>query len=273
MGEELYHVTFAGNVEAIQRQGLLPGSGGKFGGGYAEHSRGSLFLTEPAGVYFWYHRIAATVSPFERAEETPVVLRFVPMVDEEEAMQEDELGTRDAGAEAYMFQGEVAPERLEMWDGSGWGLLNDVDPEGLVEDIQGEAALEEDDGEEWYEYDEDLLMPQELRPNPGELPPGFEGFGFEEVRESAPTPPGIRAFIRLERGDEFELKRHRWRVVKSLGDFSKWVEKADQKGKARLGYSANLESRDEPLVRVYVSKPGGSIVPDRTKLRDEGYMS
>ncbi len=164
MGEELYHVTFAGSLEAIQRQGLLPGSGGKFGGGYAGHSEGKLFLTEPGGVFFWHHRIAATVTPMERAEETPVVLRFVPTADEEEAMQEDEIGTKDAMAEAYMFKGSVPPERLKMWDGSEWVSLNDVDPEGLVEDIQGAAELEEDDGEEWYEYDQDLLMPQELHP-------------------------------------------------------------------------------------------------------------
>jgi hypothetical protein len=160
----LYHVTFAGNLEGIQSDGLLPGSGGKFGGGYAAHSAGWLFITEPEGVYFWFHRIAATVTPLERAGETPVVLRFEPTDDEEQGKQEDKLGTRDAMAGAYILDEGIEPDRLEVWTGDDWEYLDELDIEELIGDIVMSSEVEEEDGEEWREYEDDLLFPEELHP-------------------------------------------------------------------------------------------------------------
>lgn len=162
MDDSLYHVTFAGSLGSIQEHGLQPGGGGKFGGGYAEHSRGKLFLTEGDGVHFWHGRIAATAMPAERADEIAVVLRFEP--DDEDVLEDDPLGSRDAMADAFISREPIDPDRLDVWTGSEWEPLEEVDADDFVQAIEDSAERMEEDGEEWVEYDEDLLLPpqQEL---------------------------------------------------------------------------------------------------------------
>lgn len=161
----LYHVTFAGSLGGIAEHGLLPGTGhSRFGGGYGEHSAGWVFVTEPDGVFFWHSRMEQSVTPIEDVGEVPVVLRYMPTAAEEDELEEDEIGTRDARAAAYKVPGGIEAWRLEVWTGDEWQPLVDVSFEGLLDDIQGAALLEEDDGEEWWEYDADMLMPPELHP-------------------------------------------------------------------------------------------------------------
>ncbi len=161
----LYHVTFVGSLSGIQAQGLGVGGGAsRFGGGYGAHSAGKLFLTEPEGVFFWHSRMEETVTPLEAAEEVPIVLRFVPTAGEEDAMEDDELGTRDASAGAYEMREGVEPERLEVWVEDDWEPLEDIDPEEVIAMVEDAADVEREDDEEWYEYHPDMFMPVELHP-------------------------------------------------------------------------------------------------------------
>lgn len=54
----LYHVTTEPNAKKILKEGFRGGSGKSlFGGGYASHSKGKVFLTDKGSVGYWRDRI------------------------------------------------------------------------------------------------------------------------------------------------------------------------------------------------------------------------
>ena len=118
----LYHVTWQRSLRGIAERGLLAsGSGGIAPAGYAAHARGRLFATGARGVLFWFGRSEDHAS--DRSDNpigdgyTPVVLRLPDY----RRRSEDDLGTRDAFAPAYiMRRGRVAPTLIDLWDGRRW---------------------------------------------------------------------------------------------------------------------------------------------------------
>lgn len=152
-----YHITYHKDLGSIESSGLVPGGGGSMGkGGYSGHSQGRTFMTEEAGLLFWFGRMEehATNDSDDPLGDgyVPVVLRFP----EPEGLEDDEPGTSDARADSYYLEGSVPPDDMEIWDGSSWIALADwdsIDPEESFE-------LDEDDGEEWHVFkDQNPLYP------------------------------------------------------------------------------------------------------------------
>lgn len=67
----------------------------------------------------------------------------------------------------------------------------------------------------------------------GRLPPGFEGFGFEddEVREVKPVPPALRTFIELKRGDKVRIGKLSFDITNNVGDYTKVANLSKSKGR------------------------------------------
>ena len=58
MDDFLYHITTEPNAKKILKEGFKGGSGKSlFGGGYAGHSKGKVFLTDKGSVGYWRDRI------------------------------------------------------------------------------------------------------------------------------------------------------------------------------------------------------------------------
>jgi len=159
-----YHVTTAGNIDSIVKHGLRAGTGQtRYGAGYAGHTRGRLFLTEPAGVFYWYHETGQG-GVIENAEEVPIVLRFVL---DDGFLQDDEIGTKDAaGRRAYYLESaSVAANQIEAWDGTQWVPVEELGDGEILNLVDATAReFEEDDGDTWIEYDEEAFFPGELAP-------------------------------------------------------------------------------------------------------------
>ncbi|MEI6567962.1 MAG: hypothetical protein WCR20_14890, partial [Verrucomicrobiota bacterium] len=125
-----YHSTFLGRVDGIAELGLQPSGGSQFNGGYAGHSKGRIFLSSWDGVGFWLSKmedIAHHNSDFDSEacfEWTPVVLRVdLDFFDQEQ----DEVGQRDSGAEAWHSSEVIDPDYIDIWDGMKWVELDSVD--------------------------------------------------------------------------------------------------------------------------------------------------
>jgi len=153
---QLYHVTFLGNLDSIAQSGLQSGSGSTFGGGYEGHSQNRLFLTEPDGVSFWmgrYEELAEYHS--EDAIEDgliPVALEVWLSDEQIEQLKPDTAGTRDAYADAYYIEGgHVDWEDMSVWDGNGWVDLDDVDTDAMHQVVLDDSEVIEEDGAEWRE--------------------------------------------------------------------------------------------------------------------------
>ena len=140
-----YHVTFLRNLSSVADDGLSPGGGSAMGrGGYSGHSQGRLFMTEKAGLFFWFGRMEEHASdlsddPLEDGY-VPVVLRFP----EPDGSEEDELGTSDARATSLFSEDGVDPDDIELWDGSSWIPVRDWESVDASESFDSE----DDDGEE-----------------------------------------------------------------------------------------------------------------------------
>jgi len=157
-GGHAYHVTYYKDLGSIEDSGLSPGGGGAMGrGGYSGHSRGRLFMTEEAGLPFWYGRMEEHANdlsddPLEDGY-VPVVLRFP----EPEETEVDEPGTQDARAESFYSEEGVDPDDIEIWDGSSWIPLSGwegVDPSQAFE-------VDEYDGESFHVFRADSpLLPR-----------------------------------------------------------------------------------------------------------------
>jgi hypothetical protein len=125
MPEPLYHVTYYAFLAGIAEEGLQAsgeyGLGQRAGAQYAQHSQGKLFLTEADGVSFWHgklqeHAEAGSDHPYEDGL-TVVVLRV--LVDDEDLLEDDPLGTEDARAPAYyVVDGHIEPDEIMVWAGA-----------------------------------------------------------------------------------------------------------------------------------------------------------
>jgi len=164
--EFLYHVTYFSRLERIATQGLLAGQGRSIGApSYDSHAAKGLFLTEPEGIRFWFgksenfaeHR---SDNPYEDGL-VPVVLRIDAASLSDDKMSEDDLGTRDAFNQAYIYKDGIAPDYLEIWDGSSWIPVEDY---WDVDTLQAfTVEQDEDSGDDLYWFKNDNpLMPGTL---------------------------------------------------------------------------------------------------------------
>lgn len=126
--DPLYHVTYVANLDGISALGVVPGAGDSIGGSPLQaHKLGRIFLTEPDGVGYWYERAENWAE--HRSDDPagdgliPVVLRVRAPDDDD--IEEDHIGTEDAGADAYFCPCSIAPEDVEIWDGLGWSRIGD----------------------------------------------------------------------------------------------------------------------------------------------------
>ena len=98
--EFLYHVTSTDRADAVLSDGLRPNAGGMFGGAYANHSAGKVFLTERAGVSYWQEKVEQQL--FDQMEDPPeVVVLRIPKAAITAQLTPDEAGTQDARAAAF----------------------------------------------------------------------------------------------------------------------------------------------------------------------------
>lgn len=149
----LYHVTFYNLLDAIEGEGLRPGSGRGIGSAvYDTHREGAIFLTDAGGVHFWASRAEDFAQ--DRSEDllsdglVPVLLRMPEAAARN--CEDDEIGSDDSNHDAYKCRSSIAPRQLEVWVG--------IDDEGkwrplsAWNDIPIEEAFDEDsDGdEEWH---------------------------------------------------------------------------------------------------------------------------
>lgn len=169
-GDYLYHVTTYRRLETIAEHGLLRGRSRAIGASSLDtHADKGIFLTEGGGVYFWHARAEdhANAGSDDLLEDgvIPVVLRIpddvaaIPDVDE---LDEDDVGTENAGADAWASNGPIKPADIEVYDGKAWV------PVALWETIDVMRALEpvdqDDDGNPIYDFvDDSPLLPPELR--------------------------------------------------------------------------------------------------------------
>jgi hypothetical protein len=159
---DLYHVTYLFVLPAIRDTGLQPGSGQVFGGGFAGHSRGRVFLADWAGVDFWVMRYGELA---DHHTDTPQD-GWVPVVLEVNAaglkLSPDEAGTDDSGANSYYSEAPIPPERVAaVWDGDAWVALDDVDVEAMLNRALAAADTETEDGVTLYYMDYDVFKPDD----------------------------------------------------------------------------------------------------------------
>lgn len=136
----LYHITYFANLDSISEEGITPGNDPAIGTSqYDEHREGNIFLTEAPGVIFWHSKAEewaySTSDDWAEDGKVPVVLRVardseIGEDDEiigtlEELVEEDEPGTRDAAADAWIFEGELGPEDIEVFYDGSWIPIED----------------------------------------------------------------------------------------------------------------------------------------------------
>jgi hypothetical protein len=143
----LYHVTFCRNLKAIARRGLRPGSkrGITDDPSYGVPSmvgktRKSIFLSSANVVPFWFDSVVSigqerTRTNASREGWVPVILRVPPP----NARVKDEIGTRDAGAIAYLAEEGVPSDVISVFAGDklGWVSIAKqalVDTDSAVDD-------------------------------------------------------------------------------------------------------------------------------------------
>jgi len=170
--EYLYHVTYYGKLSHIAERGLVPsgsaGLGAQIQQGYDYHSRGKTFLTTLDGVFFWHSRFeeSATASSDNPLEDglTPVVLR-IDTYASDFAVDPDELGTRDALADAYFTTETIEPDAIDVWNGREWVLVEDAD---TVDPARAYNFEDDPDSDEqlafFKEHYDNPLFPPEAAP-------------------------------------------------------------------------------------------------------------
>ena len=120
----LFHVTTAPRLEGIEEEGLCPARGPSIGGVPESHKRGRVFLCDFERVSYWASRAEAWVtSEYDDYAEKGmalVVARVPRGTLDPQLLKPDDLGTSDSRRPAYAYEGVIAPENAEVWDGSGW---------------------------------------------------------------------------------------------------------------------------------------------------------
>lgn len=170
--EWLYHVTTYGRLESIAEDGLRKGLARAIGApSYDSHAARGIFLTEVDGVFFWMskaedHAESGSDKPYEDGL-LPVVLRTAVDWLEFEDLIDDNIGTNDALANAWIYPGNIEPGSIELWNGEEWVTIDEwetVDPEEGF----GEEESEEDDPDMTWRHFVDLMqspfLPPEAKP-------------------------------------------------------------------------------------------------------------
>jgi len=169
----VYHVTYYRNLDGISEEGLLGDVGGGVGqgAGYSEHSKQGVFTTTWDGLLFWYSRSEDWGQNELVGDEQefftgtfPVVLAVRTNVFE--GLKRDEIGTRDAFADAWIVD-DVDPEEVFVWNGERWVPLEDwdtIDPEKAFDREETGEIIENEFSEHYGEpevlyWQNDYLMP------------------------------------------------------------------------------------------------------------------
>lgn len=168
--EFLYHVTTYRRLREIAERGLERGRARAIGASaYDDHARRGIFLTSAEGVFFWHSRAEdhAEHGSDDLLEDgvVPVVLRIDERGIPDDRLEGDPIGTHDARADAWIAEGPIDPEYIEVFDGDDWIPIHEwrrIDPHlGVVEE-------EDPDGEEgevlYFFPDRSPLLPEELWP-------------------------------------------------------------------------------------------------------------
>jgi hypothetical protein len=159
----LYHVTYLKDLSSIQSGGLVPGGRGQvFGGGYAGHSRGRVFLAHRDAVDFWHTRYAELAEYHTDHPEEG----WVPIVLEVDAtgleLHDDKAGTEDSREPSYFTEESIESERITaIWNGSEWIALDFAAEGDMLAQALAAAEVEEEDGEQLYYMDFDVFLPSD----------------------------------------------------------------------------------------------------------------
>lgn len=166
--EYLYHVTTYRRLETIADTGLLRGRARAIGApSHDHHAAKGIFLTEAGGVFFWHSRAEDHANHGSddvlEDEVVPVVLRVHPDSIPDEEYEQDAEGTRDALSDAWIVQGPIDAEDIDVFDGKDWIPIEaweSIDP------MLGVVKVDvDDDGEPIYGFPHDSgLFPPELHP-------------------------------------------------------------------------------------------------------------
>ena len=125
--EWLYHITFLRNIESIQTNGLQPGGTPSW---ETYDVAGRLFFTAAGGVGAWVHKLSYIARDRSDTEVedgwVPVVLRMRTLASFS-ALEQDTEGSRDGSADAFYSLKPVKPENIEVFDGTVWTSVENVD--------------------------------------------------------------------------------------------------------------------------------------------------
>lgn len=187
----LYHVTFASKLDdGIAEEGLDADRGSTFGGGYAGHTAGRIFLCDAGAVACWWGKIDDQANHhFEGREivdgnHVPVILRTAVTTGHNPSgldwgdLEVDEIGSNDCigGTSYYAEDQAIDVTWLQVWDGRQW-----LDVEGARADEIAPAYLASVE-ENQDEDDEDALSWTEVEMA---IPPGWDA--DEAVRQENPA--------------------------------------------------------------------------------------
>lgn len=174
----VYHATHFGNLDSIISSGLTPSTGSSgFGGGYAGHSRGRIFVTEGDGVSYWFNKMennAQHQSDFKEDEDavewTPIALRISTKLLSKHTFHVDNPGSKDSYSDSFYTSQTIPAKAIEVWDGTAWVAIREADTSSMENAIEATAVREWDEdnpvneyGEEnsWLEIDFDLFAPED----------------------------------------------------------------------------------------------------------------
>lgn len=178
--ETWYHVTYSGRLPSIAERGLRKGASRSIGAaGYDSHAAKGVFLTHADGVFFWHNRAEDFAEHnsdnFVEDELIPVVLRIKLPVNAKREV--DELGSRDALADAIIVKNPILPKNIKVYTGKKWVPVSEYDDVRLDLAYREEVKEPDDEIEDensWYEdpdegevlyyfVDQSLLIPPECR--------------------------------------------------------------------------------------------------------------
>jgi hypothetical protein len=147
-----YHVTYFANLDSIAEEGITPGNAPAIGTSqYDEHRKGNIFLTTAPGVIFWQSKSEewaySTSDDWYEEGLIPVVLRIPASEELNEELEEDEPGTRDAAADAWVLKGSIDPEDIEVYYDGEWLPIEDWDEIDIDSTVDFVEDSEEDDPE------------------------------------------------------------------------------------------------------------------------------
>lgn len=157
-----YHITYAKNLPGIASNGLVPGRGSNFGGGYSGHSSGRIFLSGFRSIRFWIEKLWNVA---EHSSDSPVEDGWIPValkvtLPDEVASFLDEAGARDSRGDAVYIEERIPPRHLRVWTGESWEELSSGIEEDIIAEAKEVSDVEEEDGLLLYWFDGDHFRPK-----------------------------------------------------------------------------------------------------------------